>query len=98
MGRPMNKYSYLDLAGIIFSLTGLLFVVEPFTETDALWCGVIIAGFFMWGLHARPKHGRFNLPVVFPPYIPRDVLLFWHVGVGYVGRAYDVNHGVGWYA
>lgn len=47
------------------------FVVEPYTETDALWISIIVAGFLMWGVHARPRHGRLNLPVRFPSHMPR---------------------------
>ena len=72
----MNIYGLLDLAGIAFSLAGLAFVAEPYTETDSLWISIIVAGFLMWGFHARPRNGRLNLPVRFPPHIPRDTLWY----------------------
>lgn len=72
----MTPYGYLDLAGILFSLAGIAFVTEPYTETDALWVGMIIAGFLMWGVHAWPRRGRANLPVRFPAYTPRFVLVY----------------------
>ena len=72
----VNVYGCFDLAGIIFSLAGIAFIREPYTETDALWIGVIIIGFLMWGIHAWPKHGRPNLPVKYPDYTPRGILLY----------------------
>ena len=70
----MNVLCYLDLVGIVFSLVGVAFVVEPYTEIDALFIGTIIIGFLMWGLHSRSL-GRWNLPVKFSSHTPR--LAFW---------------------
>ena len=78
----MNVYGCLDLAVIIISLAGVAFVAEPYTEADALWVGIIVAGFLMWGIHARPRHGRLNLPVRFPPHTPRGILWYGAVSWG----------------
>lgn len=37
---------------------------------------MIVAGFLMWGIHAWPRHGRPNLPVKYPDYTPRSILLY----------------------
>lgn len=72
----MDAYGYLDLAGIVFSLSGLAFVdVGSFGEVDGLWVGVILTGFLMWGIQAYPRRGKPNLPVRFPPYTPREPLV-----------------------
>ena len=80
--RMVNPYGCLDLAGIIFSLAGMAFVREPYTETDALWIGMTVAGFLMWGVHAWPRHGRPNLPVTYPDYTPRGTLLYGAIAWG----------------
>lgn len=78
----MNKYGYLDMAGILFSLSGVVFIREPYTEADGLWVGMIVAGFLMWGLIALPRQGKPNLPVKYPVYTPRPVLIYGSVAWG----------------